>query len=189
MRRTALAAFVLAGFVLALLVAPRIAAQQAPPLPKPTKAHEWLKQLVGDWEAESELSMGPGTEPLKAKSTEKCRMQSDFWMIAEGNSETSGMNAKSVFTLGYNAQKQKYVGSWIDSLTDHLWSYEGTLDDAGKVLTLDTEGPNLMNPGKTCKFREVIVLKGPDEKTFTSSILGDDGKWFTFVKSTYKRKK
>jgi hypothetical protein len=46
-----------------------------------------------------------------------------------------------------------------------------------------------MKPGQVSKFREVTELKGKDEKVFTSSILGDDGKWTMMVKVTSKRKK
>ncbi len=188
MKRFVFAGLPLAVLSFAVLIAPRLGAQDQA-LPKPAKAHEWLKQLVGEWVVESEASMGPGTDPIKVKGTEKCRMLGDFWLIADGTAEAPGMSMKSVFTLGYNGDKKKYVGTWIDSMTDHLWTYEGTLDDAGNVLTMNTEGPDMMNPGKTAKFREVITIKGPDEKAFSSSMLGADGKWLTFVKSTYKRKK
>ncbi len=69
-----------------------------------------------------------------------------------------------------------------------MWKYEGTLDETGKKLTLETEGPNPMT-GKPCKFRESIEWKGDDERVFTSTILGDDGKWVQFMTVTQKRVK
>jgi len=39
-------------------------------------------------------------------------------------------------TLCYDPKAQKYVGSLVCSVDNHFWKYEGTLDAAGKVLTL-----------------------------------------------------
>jgi len=73
-------------------------------------------------------------------------------------------------------------------MTD-LWIYEGSLDAAGRILTLETEGPNCMAPGKTARCRDVVEIKSKDQRVFTSSILGDDGKWVTFMTAQYHRKK
>ncbi len=99
------------------------------------------------------------------------------------------MPMTGVMTLGYDPEKKKYVGTWVDSMTSHLWRYEGTVDAAGKVLTLDTEGPNPAAPGKTAKFKERIEFKSKDHKVFTSSMQGDDGEWVTFMTMNSKRKK
>ena len=51
-------------------------------------------------------------------------------------------------TLGYDPVQKRFVGTFIGSMMTHMWIYNGTLDAAGKVLTLDTEGPGLLRrPG------------------------------------------
>jgi hypothetical protein len=164
-------------------------AQEAPKLPAPQKEHEWLKLLVGEWESESECIAEPGKPPVKAKGTESARSLGGFWVLGEGKSEMGGMKFSNVLTIGYDPEKKKYVGTWVDSLTSVLWKYEGTVDATGKILTLETEGPCPMAPGKISKFKEVIEFKTPDHKVFTSSMQGDDGKWVTFVTVNSKRKK
>jgi predicted enzyme related to lactoylglutathione lyase len=131
--------------------------------------------------------MEPGKPAIKSKGTESGRMLGGFWLIQDGKGDIMGMPYSSVFTLGYNADKKKFVGTWVDSMQGHLWSYEGSVDSTGKVLTLDTEGPCPFAPGKTSKFKEVIEIKGKDQKAFSSSMLGDDGKWTTFVKVSARR--
>jgi len=45
----------------------------------------------------------------------------------------------------------------------------------GTTLTLETEGPNCTGGGGTSRYRDVIALAGPDERTLTSLALQPDG--------------
>jgi len=80
------------------------------------------------------------------------------------------------------------IGAVIDSMTSHLWQFEGTFDVTGNILTWETEGP-VPSPQTPSKFREVTELKSPDHKVFTSSILGPDGSWNTIMTINIRRKK
>jgi len=151
---------------------------QEPPKPAdPGKEHEWLQRFVGEWEGDF------------ANSAESARMVGGLWMVADFKATVSGKPMAAIMTLGYDPQKKKYVGTWIDTMTAYLWNYEGAVDAAGKVLTLDAEGPNPLAPGKTAKMRDAIEFKSNDHKVLTSSMLGDDGKWVTFMTINYKRRK
>lgn len=154
-------------------------------MPKPAKEHAWVEQLVGEWEYEGEANMGPDKPPMKMKGTEHNRSIGGFWAHCEHKSEFMGAPFTGLLTLGYDPEKKKYVGTWVDSMSTHLWTYMGSVE--GKVLTLDTEGPS-EEPGKICKFREMIEVKDKDSKTFTSQ-REFDGKWVTIMTMTSKRKK
>jgi hypothetical protein len=162
---------------------------QVPPMPEPTKEHEWLKQFVGEWESELEAFMEPGKPTVKSKGTEVCRAIGGLWVIGEGKRDMGGMTYSHLLTLGYDPEKKKYIGTWIDSMLNYMWKYEGTVDAAGKVLTLETEGPSMMKPGQMAKYKDVTEFKSKDQRAFTSSMLGDDGKWVTIVKVDSRRKK
>ena len=103
--------------------------------------------------------------------------------------EMMGMPFSYVLTLGYDPEKKKYVGTWVDSMNNYLWKYEGTIDSTGKVLTLATEGPCPQKGGKLTKFQEVTEFKGDDVRTFVSSMQNEDGTWTKMVHGTAKRKK
>ncbi|MCI0588808.1 MAG: DUF1579 domain-containing protein [Planctomycetes bacterium] len=160
-------------------------------MPRPDKLeqHVWLQQLVGEWTATSEATMGPGAEPMRLESTETARSLDGLWIVAEGSASFDGKPFTSILTLGYDPNKKAFVGTWVDTMQTHMWTYSGTLDEAKRVLTLATEGPSFEDPSKTCKFRDVIEIKGPDQKTLTSSMQNQDGTWNTFMRADYRRKK
>jgi len=176
--------FAIVGFAVALLGSGALA--QAP---EPKKEHEWLKQLAGEWEYETEVSLEPGKAPVKIKGTENARMVGAFWVSAEHKATLFDQPFTGILTIGFDGQKKKYVGTWFDSMHSHLMHYEGSADLEAKTLTLLTEGPNPVTPGKQCKFKEVIEMKSKDHKVLTTSMQGEDGKWVSMMTVNYRRKK
>lgn len=180
--RSTLAAIVLAALSL------HLQAQEAPQMPKPTKEHEWLKKFVGDWTSETSIHMEPDKPPLKAQGTETVKSLGGFWIVSEGKSEMMGQPFLFNLTLGYDADTKTYTGTWVDSMNGYLWKYSGSVDASGNKLTLESEGPCPMEPGKMFKFKEVTEFKSDSERTFTSSMQGSDGKWTTLVTGVSKKK-
>lgn len=164
-------------------------AQEMPEMPKPTKEHELLKQFAGDWGFTAETVPVPGQESMKCKGKESAKMVGGFWYVSNAEGDMMGMPVTNLLTLGYSPEKKKYIGTFVCSMDGTLWQYEGAMDESGKKLTLETEGPSMMEPGKKCKFREVLELKDNDHKTFTSSMQDDKGNWVKIVTMEYVRKK
>lgn len=156
---------------------------------EPHQEHHWLQRLVGEWTYESECPDPSGTS-MKFQGTETFRSIGGLWFVGEGRGNMpGGGEATMVITLGYDPARKKYVGTWFGSMMTHLWVYEGTLDAAGKTLTLETEGPNCMAEGKTAKFQDIIEFQSDDQRTLTSRMQGEDGKWQQLMQATYRRKK
>lgn len=164
-------------------------AQDAADFPEPEKQHQWLEQFVGEWESTAEFAMGPDQPEMKCEGTMTYRMLGGFWVVAEVSNESPGMTMKAIQTVGYDPAKKKYVGTWVDSVTSHMWNYTGTVDESGKILALDAEGPNFMADGKMTTFRDAYEFKSPDHIISSSSILMDDGEWVTFMKGEMRRVK
>ncbi|MBE9167978.1 DUF1579 domain-containing protein [Pleurocapsales cyanobacterium LEGE 06147] len=163
--------------------------QQPTMNPEPQNEHQWLQKLVGEWVYETEMTMGSKQPPEKSTGTESVRSLGGLWIVAEGQGEMPGcVTATTIMTLGYDPQKQKYVGTWIGSMMTYLWVYDGGLDGDGKVLTLDSEGPDLTIEGKMAKYRDAIEFKSDDYRVLTSQVLGNDGQWHQFMTTNYRRK-
>jgi hypothetical protein len=154
---------------------------------EPQKEHQWLDQLVGEWTYEVEATMGPGEPAEKSTGTERVRSLGGLWILAEGQSEMPGGGpATTLMTIGYDPRRKRYVGTWVGSMMTHLWVYDGSLDASEKVLTLESEGPRMDREGMA-QYRDVIEVKGDDDRVLTSHLLGDDGTWHQFMTATYRR--
>jgi hypothetical protein len=157
---------------------------------EPQKEHAWLQKLVGEWTSEMECPPAPDKPPETFRGTDTGRPVGAVWVQLEGKGEMPGGGAAlTVMTLGYDPAKKKFVGTFIGSMMTHMWLYEGSLDETGKILTLDTEGPDFVNEGKTAKYKDVIEFKDDDYRVLTSHTPGPDGQWTQFMKAEYRRVK
>ena len=152
---------------------------------QPQAEHQWLQKLVGEWTSEMEAVMGPDKPPEKFVGTESVRSIGGLWTMGEGR--PGGGTAVTVMTLGFDPARKRFVGTFVGSMMTHMWLYEGTVDTAGKVLTLDTEGPNFAAEGKMSKYKDVIEFVSDDHRTLTSHMQGDDGTWTKFMTAHYRR--
>ena len=174
--------------LLFVLTAGLVVTQDMPAPAKPTDQHKWLHQLVGDWDVTIEAMGEAGGEGQKMESSESVRKLGELWVIGEGKATFGGTEFRSMITLGFDPAEKAFVGSWIDTVQTHMWTYRGKLDEQKKVLTLEAKGPSFTNPGTMADYRDVIEMKSPDHRTLTSSVRGEDGEWVTFMRADYRRK-
>jgi hypothetical protein len=150
---------------------------------EPTPQHRWLEQLVGNWTFETEASMGPDQPPMKATGTQTTRMLGGLWMLGEAQSDMGTM----LFTLGFDSKAGHFVGSFISSMGDMLWTYDnGWLDNADKVLTLEANGPNFEQTG-IAPYQDSFEIVDGDHHILRSQIQQADGSWLQFMTSHYRR--
>lgn len=154
-------------------------------MPQPTAAHAWLERYVGEWRTRATITP-PDMPPMESEGVEVCRMIGGFWMVADGQ-VLKGMPYTYRLTIGYDASRGIYIGTWVDSMTDHLWFYEGNVNEAGDTLELRTSGPCPM--GYMMNSREVMEFRSSDHRVFTchTQEQGKDG-WQPAMVVEYHRK-
>lgn len=165
--------------------------EQAPPIQaEPTRKHQWLQRLVGEWTYEAQAIMAPGQPVEKFSGRESVRSVGDLWIVATGQGEIpGGIPATTVLTLGYDPRTKRYVGTWVGSMMTHLWVYDGEMDADEKTLTLNSDGPDMITEGKMAKYRDVVELIGDDRRVLTSYRLGEGGQWAEIMYAEYRRVK
>jgi len=156
---------------------------------EPRSEHVWLRKMLGEWVSEADCPSETG-EPQKTKGSESVRSLGGLWVVAEGEGEMpGGGEARMLMTLGFDPEKERFIGTWAGSMMTHMWIYEGRLDESGKVLTLDTTGPNFSKPGTTAAYQDIITFLSDDHRTLTSRVRGEDGGWTQIMQADYRRKK
>ena len=178
MRRSQVLSYVIATVVLSQLHAAEEGSL--------SKEHAFLKKFAGTWSCASDCKMAPDQPPMKTTAMSTNRMIGDFWLVNEIVSTGGGMKVTAIQTIGYDEKKKKFVGTWIDSMVNHQWQYEGTLNAAGTTLTMEAEGPNFMTGKGTAVFRDIYEFKSKGHIFARSLVKSDDGEWVEVVKGNSK---
>lgn len=154
---------------------------------KPQSEHKWLTQLVGIWSFDHNCD-GPDGEKTQSSGTMECRMLGGLWVICESSGgETEDGKWSAIMTLGFDPAKNAYVGTFVGSMMNNIWPYQGVLDETGKRLTLNSEGPKFDGEG-TGLYRDTIEIVDPDQWLMISEMQGDQGEWTQFMRGVHKRR-
>lgn len=161
--------------------------EQEPPCPKPTKEHEVLKHFAGTWTVKGRFHMPDGST-MEAEGTETASLLGEgLWLVFDHKSTMMGKPFQGHGVFGYDPEKKKYVGTWVDSMIDYLITYEGTGD--AKSITCLMEMKDCMNGGKRMTVRQVHEIKDADHHTMTMYMPSPDGKEVPGMVLEYSRKK
>lgn len=139
--------------------------------PNSRKAFDWLKQFEGKW-------------ATQFSGTMESRTIGNRWLVSE---ITFPSGEFSVQTLGYDETKKRFVGTWVDATSNHIWHYTGTHQKNGKVIVLEASGPDMTNPKVMRDYRDIYEFNSEDEIAAVSEMKSEDGTWKAFSKSTMKR--
>lgn len=153
---------------------------------EPRAEQQWLARMVGEWTYEMEAEGESGEPPITDSGPEAVRALGDAWVICEASGTTpDGGTATSIMSIGYDAERRRFHGTFISSMMTYLWIYDGQLD-AGNVLTLDAEGPAYTGEGMM-KYRDTIEFHDGDHRVQKSSYQDKDGSWHHFMTTRYRR--
>jgi hypothetical protein len=166
---------------------PAAAPPGMPPMPKAGPEHEVLKSDVGTWDATVESFMPGVAQPMISKGTETNTLVGGLWLVTDFKSDLMGQPFQGHGVSGWDPNKKKYVGTWVDTLSTGLGLSESTYDAASKTMVGTFEGPD--PSGQVTKMKSSVVWKDPNTRVFTMSGPGPDGKDATFMKITYTRRK
>ncbi len=137
---------------------------------KPTEHHKVLAQMSGTWTATLEF---PGMEPQQGVENNQMAM-GGLWLVGDFEiADFMGAPFRGHSVMGYDSTKGKYVGMWVDSMTDRIVHSEGEYDSATKQLVMHAENLDPMT-GEPRKEVHVTLLRGPDSRLFKMTPEGSD---------------
>ncbi|MEM9084145.1 MAG: DUF1579 domain-containing protein [Planctomycetota bacterium] len=155
-----------------------------------TPEHEWLKQLIGEWEYEHKWITGESDETMTSKGREVFRPFGDLWVIGElTGTMPGGSEMTALTTLGFDPVKGKFIGNWIGTPMTHMFIYEGERNADNTVLTLNCSGPSFEDVSEMADYQDIMEFKSPEERLFFSQYKDNEGNWQRFMEGVLRRTK
>ena len=159
---------------------------EMPPMPKPGPEHAVLAADVGTWDAIVEVFPGPGAPAMKSSGVEVNTLVGGMWLVTEFKGEMMGMPFEGRGLAGYDPNKKKYVGTWVDTMSTGFAAVESTYDASTKTISGVMEGPDMT--GKLMKMREIVQRTGANTRVFSMYAIGADGKETLSMRISYTKR-
>ena len=120
---------------------------------------------AGDWDCEIRMFNPDGTSAPPTKGTEKSFMLGNMWIIGHFKGEMMGMSFEGASQTGFNPDTKKYTGTWVDSMSPHAMTMEGTYDEATKTFT--SYGASKDPAGNEMKMKMTTKYNSDGSRLFT----------------------
>ncbi|MEW6665884.1 MAG: DUF1579 domain-containing protein [Thermodesulfobacteriota bacterium] len=107
-------------------------------LATPGEPHRRLAGRAGRWSTQSKHWMELDKPPVEsAGSCERKMILGGRFLQEEFNGDLMGNPFTGIGITGYDNQSNKYVMSWVDTLSTGIYRFEGTASEDGKTITVE----------------------------------------------------
>ncbi len=155
---------------------------------EPPKEMEHFKADVGTRDCEMRMwnPEDPKAEPAVSKGSETNFLMGGMWLISHFKGEMMGMPFEGSGQFGFNPEKKKYTGTWVDTMSPYPMAVEGTWDE--KTQTMTETGIAKDPTGTEHKMKMITVYNKDGTKVFTIYALAD-GKEVKAMEMKYTKAK
>jgi hypothetical protein len=152
--------------------------------PKPGPEHALLAKDVGKWKAVQKVMMDPTKPAEVSEGTQECTLICNgLFLRSDYKVKGTQGDFHGSSVLGYDAQKKKYTGVWVDNMDTKLNPYEGVYEGGKFNFTMNGIGPD----GKPYTAKMIEERPNDNTRNFSMMMPGPDGKMFTCMEITYTR--
>lgn len=137
---------------------------------------------IGTWEGDVTVTPFPGAPAQTSRGVMTNRLVGGRWLVADFKND-SGFEGHGIY--GWDATKQRYVSTWIDSMRNAMVIADGTLDLPNRTMTYAFE---ISHGGRTIKCRDVTTFPEEGTQVFRSFIEIEPGKEHQVVSATYRKR-
>jgi hypothetical protein len=155
----------------------------------PGDGQKKLEPLVGTFDAKVRMWMDPSRPPDDSAGTSV-----NTWVLGDRFVQTRyegvflGEAFNGVGYTGYDNVMKKYQGTWMDTGSTAIMTSVGSIDAAGKVITMKATTSDPAT-GKVTTSDQKITIADNDHHTIEMWGKGPDGKTFKMMEIQYTRKK
>lgn len=102
----------------------------------PGVPHKLLGSLAGAWNTKTKAWMKTDKPPMEGTGTcEQKMILGGRYLQQEYNGEMMGTPFTGINIIGFDNHIQKYVSTWIDSMSTGIYFFEGTASADGTTIT------------------------------------------------------
>lgn len=153
---------------------------QAPP--KLTKHHKRIAEDVGKWTGTMKVKMPGAADEVEMPIVEENSLiDGGMWLISAF--ESGPFKGQGQF--GYDTNKKKYVGTWVDNQSSHLNIMEGEYDEKSGELVMTFEGRDEMS-GQLVDMKSVTTRPSDDKRLFVM-YAKREGEWSKMFEIHYSK--
>jgi len=157
-------------------------------LATPGAPHNLLAGMAGSWHTRTRCWMEPGMPAMESTGTcEQKTLLGGRYLQQDFAGNMMGMPFNGIGLTGYDNHKQRYVSTWMDSMSTGIFFFEGTAGADGRTITQQclyddpVRGP--------VKWRSVTKIVNDDTHLFEMYITDKSDKEEKMMEITYTRKK
>jgi len=153
----------------------------------PGVPHKLMASMAGSWTTRSKMYTEPDKPPMESTgSSEQKMILGGRYLQQEFSGDMMGSPFTGLGFTGYDNHTQKYVSTWMDSMSTGIFFFEGTADADGKTITQESRYDDPIKGPMT--YRSAIRIV--DDNSFEFEMYGIDknGKEEKMMGITYTRK-
>ena len=157
-------------------------------LATPGPPHQLLAGMTGSWDVRSSCSMEPGKPPMESTGTsEQTMILGGRFLQQEFSGDLMGSPFTGIGAVGYDNHTGKYVSTWMDTMGNGIYYFEGTASADGKTITQKSKYDDpVQGP---VEWRSVTRIVNDDTLEFEMYSIDQSGNEQKMAKMTYTRKK
>jgi hypothetical protein len=156
---------------------------------RPGPEHKLLEPLVGTWNSKCKMWLDPAATPQVSEGTlvRKSILGGRF-ICEEFDGKMMDKPFQGFGTMGYDRAKEKFVSTWIDSVSTAIHMSQGSYDATTKTFTFKNEEtcPITKKPVKT---RDTLKVVSDNEQVMEMYRQMGDEKEMKTMEITLTRKK
>ena len=156
-------------------------------LATPGEPHKLFESLAGSWTTATKEWMEPGKPPMESTGSVEMKMMLDGRFLQQDFSgNMMGQPYSGVGISGYDNLRNRYVTTWMDTMSTGMFTMEGTASADGKTITL--RGQHAEPGGGHMTHRAVWTIVDNNTQTFDMFGAHAGGKEMKMMEITYTRK-
>jgi hypothetical protein len=150
--------------------------------------HEMLAGMVGSWVTRTRTWMAPDKPPMESTGTcEQKMLLGGRYLQQDYAGDMMGVPFSGIGITGYDNHKQKYVSTWIDSMSTGIFYFEGTAGPDGQSIVQHCRSDDPVRG--PVKWRSVTKIVDDDTHSFEMYLTDKSDKEQKMMEISYSRKK